>query len=63
MTKRATFTQAELDRALKVADRHGKGVEVIHGVIRIVEGPLKASLVSPEGDDEWEMDKAFGCDT
>lgn len=36
MGKRATFTQAELDRALTVARRQDAAVEIVGGVIRIL---------------------------
>lgn len=59
MTRRATFTRAELDRALAVAEKHGKTVEIVAGRIRLVE-PGAASGVS---SDSCDIDKAFGCDT
>ena len=62
MTKRATFTQAELDRAMKVAGRHSARVEISAGVIRILAGDAPEALPSSEGD-EQTCDEAFGVST
>ena len=67
MTKRVTFTQAELERAIRAADKAGRGVEVIHGVIRIVAQPIEATVASSqtveECDDQNEIDQRFECGT
>lgn len=59
MTRRATFTAAELGRALKTASRLDPGavVEVSHGAIRIL--PPGAAPVSSPPESESEEDK---CD-
>lgn len=58
MTRRATFTQAELARAVKVADQFGYAVEVTRDKIRLV--PHSESAVT---SDECDIDKVFGCGT
>lgn len=59
MTKRATFTQAELERAWKVAQKVGATVEVTRGAIRLL--PERATTAQPASDDEVsECDKFFG---
>lgn len=62
MTRRATFTQAELDRAAKVAAARGWGV-VVTKAGDIILAPVEA-LPLPSPDDSAaevaECDKAFG---
>lgn len=63
MTRRATFTAAELERALKTARRLDPGavVEVSRGAIRIL--PPGAAPVSSPPDaesEEDECDRHFG---
>lgn len=61
MTRRATFTQAELERAWRVARKVGATVEVTGGAIRLLPeapGPVHAD---PSDDDEVAAcDRAFG---
>lgn len=62
MGKRATFTQAELDRAITVARKLDPSavVEITMGAIRILPpGALPvASPADESGEDEW--DRALG---
>ena len=58
MTRRATFTQAELARALRVADQFGYVVEVTRDKIRLVPHS-ESDVVSGECD----IDRIFGCGT
>lgn len=63
MTKRATFTEAELARALKIARRLDPlaVVEVSRGAIRILP-PGAAPVASPPDaeSEEDECDRHFG---
>lgn len=61
MSKRPTFTEAELRRAMKVAADFGLSVEIARGVIRIVEPTEVSGLGFGECADR--IDKAFGCGT
>lgn len=61
MSRRASFTEAELARAWKVAQKHGAVLEVQAGTIRL----LPASAAPPQDDDGDDdevalCDKAFG---
>lgn len=47
MTRRASFRQADLTRAIKAADAAGKRVEVVNGVIRFVALTESAATPSP----------------
>lgn len=59
MTKRATFTQAELERAWKVAQKVGAVVEVRRGSILLL--PEGSTAAQPVADDEVSAcDKMFG---
>jgi hypothetical protein len=60
VTRRATFTEAELIRAWKAAQKVGAAVEVVGGAIRLLpEGAQSAQDAT--GDDEVDLcDKAFG---
>jgi hypothetical protein len=59
MTKRATFTEAELLRAWKVARRVGAVVEVSRGTIKLL--PEGAAPVHADPDDEVAAcDRLFG---
>jgi hypothetical protein len=61
MTKRATFTEAELMRAWKVARRVGAVVEVSRGAIRLLPEGAAPVHASPSEDDEVALcDKLFG---
>jgi hypothetical protein len=63
MTKRATFTQAELERAIRAAEKLGKVAAVTcEGLIVFVES---GSIALPSADqvsaaEVAECDKAFG---
>lgn len=59
MTRRATFTKAELDRASKVADERGKLVLVTRQGILLVD-PAMIDLPSPEPERVNTCDEAFG---
>ncbi len=59
MTRRATFTQAELDRALRAAEKLGREVAIVGGVIRILAPGAGPGLPSTD-DAEAEADKWFG---
>lgn len=50
MTKRATFTKTDLDRALGVARKHGMTVEIARdGTMRIVQAvDVKPAAEEPE---------------
>lgn len=50
MTRRATFTEAELRRAIKAAEQLGKGVAIRHGAILIVDAPEATPLPLPESE-------------
>jgi len=59
VSKRASFTEAELLRAWKVARRVGAGVEVVGGKIRLL--PEGADTAHADPDDEVAVcDKLFG---
>lgn len=60
MPRRATFTQAELDRAIIVAEKRGREVAIIGGIIRIVEPGAFPPLPSPEADAGNTCDEVFG---
>lgn len=60
MTRRATFTQAELVRAIRGAKQEGREVAIIGGVIRIVEPGAFPPLPSPEADAGNTCDEVFG---
>jgi hypothetical protein len=54
VTKRATFTKADLDRALSVARKHGMTIEIARdGTIRVVEA-IDAKPVSEEPENPLE---------
>lgn len=61
MTKRATFTQAELERALRAANALGKVVLWTPGGIAFVESDA-IPVTSPPDDqkDQAECDRLFG---
>lgn len=59
MTRRATFTQAELERAIRAARKLDAEVEVAHGKIRIVE-PASGRDVPSDDEGENPCDAAFG---
>lgn len=63
MTRRATFTQAELRRATKVAMELDRVVVIVGGEIRIVDPVAVSAVASTECDEASEIDKAFGCAT
>ena len=53
MARRTTFTQAELERAMKAAKKLDREVVIVAGTIRIVAPAAPAPLLSEhEGDDE-----------
>lgn len=61
MTKRATFTQAELTRATKVAGKEGLRVMVTGGAIYLVTTEDVPITSTPEDSgDEALCDEAFG---
>jgi|GEM_PF-6774895 len=60
MTRRATFTQAELARAIRAAERLGQRVIIIQGMICIVAQDELAALPSSQADGENTCDKVFG---
>ena len=61
MTKRATFTEAELLRAWKVARRVGAVVEVSRGAIRLLpEGAAPVHADPSEDDEVAQCDRLFG---
>ena len=59
MTKRATFTAAEMARAIRAADQAGKVAVLTTGGIAFVE-PGKVALPSPETGRTNTCDDAFG---
>ncbi len=60
MTKRATFTQAELERAIRAADKAGKVAAVTRdGLIVFVES-VSVDLPSPDQTRGNTCDDAFG---
>lgn len=59
MTRRATFTQAELERAIRAAGKLGKVAVVTPQGIAFVESD-KVSLPSPEQPRGNSCDEAFG---
>jgi hypothetical protein len=61
MTRRATFTQTELARAIAAAEKAGRNVAIIGGAILIVAKEDMPALPSP-GQDEGPntCDSAFG---
>jgi hypothetical protein len=61
MTKRATFTEAELMRAWNVARRVGAVVEVSRGAIRLLPEGADSGHADPSEDDEVAVcDRLFG---
>lgn len=60
MTKRATFTQAELERAWKVARKVGAVVEVSQGAIRLLPDEGRPVHAAPSEDEVAACDRAFG---
>ena len=62
MTRRATFTQAEVKR-LKAAAGPDETVAVIGGTLMIVDKPAIDSLPSVEKGGLQSCDEVFGCDT
>lgn len=64
MTRRATFTEAELRRAIKVADMMGKRVKLVQGEIVIVDESDPPGVPSALDDaEENGCDEVFGCAT
>ena len=59
MTKRATFTQAELERAIRAADAAGK-VAVLTSAGIVFADPAEVALPSPEAGRANSCDSAFG---
>lgn len=58
---RPRFTPSELERAVRVADKLGRWVEIDRGVIRIVAAQPVAALPSDDRpEDEDQCDAAFG---
>ena len=51
MTERATFTQAELERALKTADKTGRTVKILYGAMYIVDPEEVPDLTDKDSTD------------
>jgi hypothetical protein len=61
MTRRATFTQTELARAIAAADKAGRSVAIIGGAILIVAKEDVPALPLTGQDEETNTcDSAFG---
>jgi hypothetical protein len=61
MTRRATFTQTELARAIAAAEKAGRNVAIIGGAILIVAKEDMPVLPLPGQDEEPNTcDSAFG---
>lgn len=60
MTRRATFTEAELVRAWKVARKVGAVVSVEGGAIKLLPSTGQNVHVEPPEDEVAACDKAFG---
>lgn len=59
MSRRAAYSQAEINRALKAALTYGYVVELVDGIIRFL--PMKPSeAVAGSEDSETAWDKALG---
>lgn len=60
MTARATFTEASLKRAVKVADAMGKvAVQTTMGIAFV--DPARLPQIAPADSGENSCDRAFGC--
>lgn len=59
MTRRATFTQAEIERAIRAATKLGKVAVAVPGMIVFADSG-SIPLPSPEPAGEHPCDKAFG---
>ena len=61
MTRRATFTRADLARAISVADERGKvALWTPAGIAFVESGSVALPSVDPEPAEVAECDKAFG---
>jgi hypothetical protein len=61
LSRRAAFSQADINRAMKAAAKVGYRVEIEGGVIRLLPAHGATALPSPDSDSgEAAWDKALG---